>query len=99
MLVRVYLTAFQDVRSRKFVGWYVTLSPNSMATLIALRRGRDFLHPRVTQHHQIKLLCCRDPLLCEAGCIYLIRCPAIHPYAVMLMLVKHAFDDSAESRH
>ncbi|MCI8985995.1 MAG: DDE-type integrase/transposase/recombinase [Lachnospiraceae bacterium] len=37
--VRVYLTAFQDVRSRKFVGWYVTLSPNSMATLIALRRG------------------------------------------------------------
>ncbi len=37
--VRVYLTAFQDVRSRKFVGWYVTLSPSSSATLIALRRA------------------------------------------------------------
>ncbi|MCM1121808.1 MAG: Mu transposase C-terminal domain-containing protein [Eubacterium sp.] len=37
--IRVYLTAFQDVRSRKFVGWYVTLNPNSTATLIALRRG------------------------------------------------------------
>ncbi|MCM1192692.1 MAG: Mu transposase C-terminal domain-containing protein [Acetatifactor muris] len=37
--VRVYLTAFQDVRSRKFVGWYVTLNPSSSATLIALRRG------------------------------------------------------------
>lgn len=37
--IRVYLTAFQDVRSRKFVGWYVTLSPSSAATLVALRRG------------------------------------------------------------
>ena len=37
--IRVYLTAFQDVRSRKFVGWYVTLSPSSSATLVALRRG------------------------------------------------------------
>lgn len=37
--VRVYLTAFQDVRSRKFVGWYVTLTPCSQATLTALRRG------------------------------------------------------------
>lgn len=37
--IRVYLTAFQDVRSRKFVGWYVTLNPSSDATLIALRRG------------------------------------------------------------
>lgn len=37
--VRVYLTAFQDVRSRKFVGWYVTLNPSSSATLVALRRG------------------------------------------------------------
>lgn len=37
--IRVYLTAFQDVRSRKFVGWYVTLNPSSAATLIALRRG------------------------------------------------------------
>lgn len=37
--IRVYLTAFQDVRSRKFVGWYVTLSPSSTATLVALRRG------------------------------------------------------------
>ena len=37
--IRVYLTAFQDVRSRKFVGWYVTLSPSSSATLAALRRG------------------------------------------------------------
>lgn len=37
--IRVYLTAFQDIRSRKFTGWYVTLSPSSAATLIALRRG------------------------------------------------------------
>ncbi len=37
--IRVYLTAFQDVRSRKFVGWYVTLNPSSSATLTALRRG------------------------------------------------------------
>lgn len=37
--IRVYLTAFQDVRSRKFVGWYVTLNPSSSATLVALRRG------------------------------------------------------------
>lgn len=37
--VRVYLTAFQDVRSRKMVGWYVTMSPSSSATLVALRRG------------------------------------------------------------
>ena len=37
--IRVYLTAFQDVRSRKFMGWYVTLNPSSTATLIALRRG------------------------------------------------------------
>lgn len=37
--IRVYLTAFQDVRSRKFVGWYVTLNPSSTATLTALRRA------------------------------------------------------------
>lgn len=37
--IRVYLTAFQDVRSRKFMGWYVTLNPSSTATLIALRRA------------------------------------------------------------
>ncbi len=37
--IRVYLTAFQDVRSRKFVGWYVTLNPSSAATLVALRRA------------------------------------------------------------
>lgn len=37
--IRVYLTAFQDVRSRKFMGWYVTLTPSSSATLVALRRG------------------------------------------------------------
>lgn len=37
--VRVYLTAFQDVRSRKFVGWEVTMNPCSQATLTALRRG------------------------------------------------------------
>lgn len=37
--VRVYLTAFQDVRSRKYMGWYVTLNPCSDATLYALRRG------------------------------------------------------------
>lgn len=37
--VRVYLTAFQDVRSRKMMGWHVTLNPCSDATLAALRRG------------------------------------------------------------
>ena len=36
---RVYLTGFLDVRSRKMCGWYVTTSPSSDATLIALRRG------------------------------------------------------------
>lgn len=37
--VRVYLTGFLDVRSRKMVGWYVTMNPCSDATLMALRRG------------------------------------------------------------
>ena len=37
--VRVYLTAFLDVRSRKMMGWYVTDNPCSDATLAALRRG------------------------------------------------------------
>lgn len=37
--VRVYLTGFLDVRSRKMVGWYVTDNPCSDATLAALRRG------------------------------------------------------------
>lgn len=37
--LRVYLTAFLDVRSRKFVGFHVTLNPSSDATLYALRRG------------------------------------------------------------
>lgn len=37
--IRVYLTAFLDVRSRKMVGWYVTHNPSSDATLQALRRG------------------------------------------------------------
>ena len=36
---RVYLTGFLDVRSRKMVGWYVTTTPSSDATLAALRRG------------------------------------------------------------
>lgn len=37
--IRVYLTAFMDVRSRKMMGWYVTDAPCSDATLQALRRG------------------------------------------------------------
>lgn len=37
--IRVYLTAFLDVRSRKMVGWYVTDAPSSDATIQALRRG------------------------------------------------------------
>ncbi|MBR1568682.1 MAG: DDE-type integrase/transposase/recombinase [Lachnospiraceae bacterium] len=37
--VRVYLTGFLDVRSRKFVAWYVTENPSSQATVIALKRG------------------------------------------------------------
>lgn len=36
---RVHLTGFLDVRSRKMVGWYVTMNPSSQATLYALRRG------------------------------------------------------------
>lgn len=36
---RIYLTGFLDVRSRKMVGWYVTTTPSSDATLAALRRG------------------------------------------------------------
>lgn len=39
--VRVYLTAFMDVRSRKMVGWYVTDAPSSDATMQALRRAID----------------------------------------------------------
>lgn len=37
--IRVYLTGFLDVRSRKMMGWYVTNAPCSDATLYALRRG------------------------------------------------------------
>lgn len=37
--IRVYLTAFMDVCSRKMMGWYVTDAPCSDATLYALRRG------------------------------------------------------------
>lgn len=37
--LRVYLTGFLDIRSRKMVGYYVTLNPSSDATLYALRRG------------------------------------------------------------
>ncbi len=37
--IRVHLTGFLDVRSRKMVGWYVTDAPRSDATLYALRRG------------------------------------------------------------
>ena len=37
--VRVYLTAFEDIRSREITGWYVTNSPSSDATIYALRRG------------------------------------------------------------
>lgn len=38
-LHRLYVTAFQDVRSRKAVGWFVTDRPNSDAVLYALRKG------------------------------------------------------------
>lgn len=37
--VRVYLTAFMDVRSRKVVGWCITDSPSSDATIYALKKG------------------------------------------------------------
>lgn len=37
--VRVYLTAFMDVRSRKMMGWCVTDAPSSDATIYALKRG------------------------------------------------------------
>lgn len=36
---RVYLTAFMDVRSRKFTGWCVTDAPSSDATIYALKKG------------------------------------------------------------
>lgn len=39
--LRVYLTAFLDVKSRKFVGHYVTLNPSLDATIYALRRGLE----------------------------------------------------------
>lgn len=38
-LHRMYVTAFQDVRSRKAVGWYLTNTPNSEAVLYALRKA------------------------------------------------------------
>lgn len=38
-LHRLYLTAFQDVCSRKVVGWYLTDHPNSDAVLYALRKA------------------------------------------------------------
>lgn len=38
-LHRLYLSAFQDVRSRKLVGWYLTDTPNSDAVLYALRKA------------------------------------------------------------
>jgi len=37
--IRVYLTAFMDVRSRKMVGWCVTDAPSSDATIYALKKG------------------------------------------------------------
>ena len=37
--MRVYLTAFMDIRSRKIVGHYVTTAPSADATLYALRKG------------------------------------------------------------
>ncbi len=37
--VRVYLTAFMDVRSRKMTGWCVTDAPCSDATIYALKKG------------------------------------------------------------
>ena len=37
--VRVYLTAFMDVRSRKMMGWCVTDAPSSDATIYALKKG------------------------------------------------------------
>lgn len=38
-LHRLYVTMFQDVRSRKAVGWYITDRPNSDAVLYALRKA------------------------------------------------------------
>ncbi len=37
--VRVYLTAFVDVRSRKMTGWCITDNPSSDATIYALKKG------------------------------------------------------------
>lgn len=37
--MRVYLTAFLDIRSRKVMGHYVTTAPSADATMFALRKG------------------------------------------------------------
>ena len=37
--LRLYLTAFMDVRTRKMMGWCVTVRPCSDATIFALRKG------------------------------------------------------------
>lgn len=37
--VRIYLTAFMDVRSRKMMGWCITDAPSSDATIYALKNG------------------------------------------------------------
>jgi len=37
--VRVYLTAFMDVRSRKMMGWCITDAPSADATIYALKKG------------------------------------------------------------
>lgn len=38
-IYRLYLTAFMDARSGIFTGYYVTTSPSSQATIVALRKG------------------------------------------------------------
>lgn len=40
--VRVYLTAFMDVRSRKITGWCITDAPSSDATIYALKKGCEY---------------------------------------------------------
>lgn len=52
--VRVYLTAFMDVRSRKMVGWCITDAPSSDATIYALKKA-------------VRNMACRKPCIRTTG--------------------------------
>jgi transposase InsO family protein len=43
--VRPWVTAWEDYRSRKIVGWHISVAPNSTTILRAMRRGIDEFGP------------------------------------------------------